>query len=67
MRQEPQEQNPAAQQPPVVAGEEAVIQQPAAPAGPPEMQLLQNPEFLWTVGLLAFVMLGGAIAISILD
>lgn len=67
MRQEPQEPNPAAQQPPVVAGEEAVIQQPAAPAGPPEKQLLQNPEFLWTVGLLALVMLGGAIAISILD
>ncbi|MFO0938939.1 MAG: hypothetical protein U0798_20745 [Gemmataceae bacterium] len=34
---------------------------------PPEKKLLQNPEYLWTVALLAVVMLGGAIAIAILD
>lgn len=66
MRQDPQVK--PAPQPPEGQGEAATTQQPVAPpAGPPEKQLLQNPEFLWTVGLLALVMLGGAIAIGILD
>jgi hypothetical protein len=44
----------------------ATVFVPAAP--PPEpKKLLQNPDFLWTVGLLCAVMLGGALAIGLLD
>jgi hypothetical protein len=64
MRQDP---NPAANPQPPGEGESTTTQQPAPPPGPPEKQLLQNPEFLWTVGLLALVMIGGAVAIGILD
>jgi hypothetical protein len=63
-----QDPNSAAVPQPPLAGEpETNTQQPVQPPGPPEKQLLQNPEFLWTVGLLALVMIGGAIAIGILD
>lgn len=63
-----QDPNPAANPQPPVGGEQPTsTQQPVLPPGPPEKQLLQNPEFLWTVGLLALVMIGGAIAIGILD
>lgn len=58
---EVKEQQPVFGDPPVN------VQQPVQPPGVPEKQLLQNPEFLWTVALLALVMIGGAIAIGILD
>jgi hypothetical protein len=63
MNQDPM---PAPQPPAEGPAPTGTAQIPAPPPAEPK-KLLQNPDFLWTVGLLCAVMLGGAIAIGLLD
>ena len=56
-----------APQPPAEGSGALTAGQPSTPPPAAPKKILQNPEFLWTVGLLCAVMLGGAIAIGLLD